>query len=180
MSAVSVIVLFELDMGSHVRVGEGDLDAVREALGDDFGSASGDPAYLNGVVNFLASGQAPAYIEDDLEFTVQQLLEAIPELVAGREFRVGFSEAPGSVGFTPTEAIITLRADYFRPFVVPRAELLAAMLDCCIRFVGFVRSAFAGDTDTLSRIELLDPWVEQARAALSGPSGGISAPNSAR
>jgi hypothetical protein len=163
---MSVAVIFAVQVAAHVTVGERDLPTVMDVIGDQIG-----PDYLSGQVIMLASGQSAAYIgDDDLEFTVQQLLEAVPELAAGRRFEVGFSEAPGSVTFAPDEVMITVTADYFQPFTAPTAELLPALLECCERFMAFARTAFAGNHDVEQRIAQLDPWVASARTALTDNS----------
>ena len=159
---MAVAVLFSLQVAADVSVGEGDLPAALDAARDKI-----SPDRLRGQLVFLSDGQPVAHIEDDdLEFTVQQVLEAIPELAAGRPFAIGFSESPGRVEFTPDGADVRITADWFKPLTAPAAELLPALSACCERFVAFVRAAFADRPDVLERIGQLDPWLAAARHAL--------------
>lgn len=161
---MTVAVLFSLQVAGQVTVGEGDLPAVIDAARDHL-----DRDRLTGQIVILATGQAVAHIEDDdLEFTVQQLLEGIPELAAGRPFRVGFSEAPGAVELTPEDGMLRVTAEYFQPMTAQTEELLPALLGCCERFMAFARSAYAHQPEAQQRIDQLDTWLTAARAALGG------------
>jgi len=160
---MAVAVLFTLQVAGQVTLGEGDLAAALDAVRDKL-----DPAYLVGQLVLLASGQPVAYVQDDLEFTVQQVLEGIPELAAGRSFAVGFSDAPGRVALTPDGGTLRVTGEYFKPLAAPAAELLPALLGCCERFVAFARSAYADQPEVQARIGQLDPWLAGARAALGG------------
>jgi hypothetical protein len=161
---VAIAVLFSLRVAVDVTVGEGDLPAVLEAAPDKI-----RPDRLPGRLILMAPGQPVAYLEDDdLEFTVQQVLEALPELSAGMPFGIGFSEAPGRVELTPAGGDVRVVAEYFKPFAVPAAELVPALLACCERFVAFVRTAYPDRPDVLERIAQLDPWLAGARDAVAG------------
>lgn len=160
---MAISVLFSLRVAVDVTVGEGDLPAVLDATADKI-----RPDRLPGQLVLLATGQPVAYIEDDdLEFTVQQVLEALPELSAGTPSGIGFSEAAGRVELTPAGGDIRVTAEYFKPLTVPAAELIPALLACCERFVAFVRATYPDRPDVLARIAQLDPWLAGARDAVS-------------
>src|SRR5262249_3336990 len=112
---MAVAVLFSLQVAGGVTVGEGDLPAVLDAAGNKI-----SPDRLRGRLVLLATGQPVAYVEDDdLEFTVQQVLEALPELSAGTPSGIGFSEAPGRVEFTPVGGNVRVAGEYFKPLTAP-------------------------------------------------------------
>jgi hypothetical protein len=163
---VAIAVLFSLQVAADVTVGEGDLPAVLDAAIDKIGHDR-----LRGRLIMLVTGQPVAYVEDDdREFTVQQLLEALPELSAGRGSGIGFSEAPGRVELRPAGGDMWVAGEYFKPLTAPAAELLPALLACCERFMAFVRKTFVDRPDVLERIAQLDPWLAAARDAVSGAS----------
>lgn len=163
LGCVSVAVQLSLRVADRAIAVDGDLRAAIEAVRSEL---EGDP--LPGRIVILASDGAEACIDDDdLEFTVQQLLEGIPELAAGRPFGVGFSEAPGAVTLTPEDGMLRITAEYFEPVMVPTMELLPALLGCCERFIALARAVYAERLDAQERIAQLDPWVVAARGALA-------------
>jgi len=160
---VTVAVVFSVQVAAQVYVGEGDLGRALDAAPDVV-----DPEHLVGQVVLLAAGQPVVFVEDDLEFAVQQLLEGVPELAAGRAFALGFSEAPGRVELAPEGAALRVTTGYTRAATVPLAETLEALAGCCERFVAFARARFGERAGTAERMAQLDPWLSEARAALVG------------
>jgi hypothetical protein len=158
---MSCAVRFAVQVGYQIMITEADLPIVIEVLGAGF-----PRDYLPGAVVFMAAGQTPVQIEDDLEFCIQQLLEAVPALAAGQPASIGYSEAPGHVDFTPDGDGILVLSELFTPFRADAGELLSAIVACGSRFVALCRTRLGEEPGLAARADQLDPWVHAASEAL--------------
>lgn len=162
-----VLAIFALQAAaSRIMVTESDLTSVVQAVPDTLRTN-----YINGQLLLLAAGQPAIALEDDLEFSAVQWLEAIPELIAGRTFEMIFSDAPGRVALIPKEGgtlVVAGDTGASEPFVAPMGEVLSAVLACWHRFQTFALAHLAPDENTAERLHQLDHWLAEADAALAG------------
>jgi len=147
----------ELDEQTLARLLDSDRDLVASLIAQE------------GVEGAIVIGNAS--ILDDLSSATQRLcFEAVERLVAPgatHEYQYFTSNAHATLVSSADGATIALSGEYLPACELSRGELLAALYECGLRYLGFLEElGRRGRTWSVSDLAHLRPFADRARAAL--------------
>lgn len=155
-----------LTVGFCVQVDGGDCLDEQELALPAASSHVFELRHLDGAIT-IRSGMEVA-IEDELPPLVQNLcFRALPALLAGEAVSLRYFSMPGEFRLHPTGDVVRISGDLIEEVSLNRRELIPALYECGVRFIGALRHLGGEDPRTAGVVQNLEADAEATRRALT-------------